>query len=61
METKENETLNARIRNKLSPIVHIIELCTLINNGETDVIPKEMLSSAIEEARKSVAFLINVY
>ena len=52
------ETLNAKIRNKLGPIQTLIDLCKILKeNGE---VPKEILINALEESEKSMEFLVHI-
>lgn len=63
METTENETLNAKLRNMVQPIVTLLDVLdelqwkSLTNERKTRII--ELIPTLIEDAKESVYRLIN--
>ena len=63
METTENETLNAKLRNMVQPIVTLLETLDVIKDETISYDIKlkmiDMMPSLIDSAKKSVNRLIN--
>lgn len=61
-QTTENETLNAKIRNKVTPLVTLLDILDEIDNGtfkkEQMESVNKILKSTRESCRELVKFLI---
>ena len=61
-QTTENETLNAKLRNKVTPLVTLLDFLDAIDNNTFTAEQMEsvnkMLKSTRENCRKLVEFLI---
>ena len=62
-QTTENETLNAKLRNKVTPLVTLLDILDAIDNGifttEQMENVNKILKSTRENCRKLVEFLID--
>lgn len=63
METTENETLNAKLRNMVQPIVTLLDVLDEMNNENLSYVKKIRMinllqTSLIEDAKNSVKRLI---
>ena len=62
METTENETLNAKLRNMVQPIVTLLDVLDEVKgqnlSNEQKIRMLDLMPTLIEDARKSVKRLI---
>ena len=62
METTENETLNAKLRNMVQPIVTLLDVLDEVKgqnlSNEQKIRMLDLMPTLIEDAKKSVKLLI---
>ena len=62
METTENETLNAKLRNMVQPIVNLLDVLDEVKgqnlSNEQKIRMLDLMPTLIEDAKKSVKRLI---